>query len=159
MGDASACTGVTGGTLGGGTVAKAMAGTSARETVVQEQLKRAKAQQQANDLKAQVQRLRSDQVQTFMMNWDKKGLASVTTTPPASGDNIGQHAWEVMTAVLADPCNKYLSTVCEDLADWDENRFTQKKDPFYLMALVNVAMMQRCKDFLIVWEQDGPKCI
>ena len=27
------------------------------------------------------------------------------------------------------------------------------------MALVNVAMMQRCKDFLTVWEQDGPKCI
>ena len=94
-----------------------------------------------------------------MMNWDKKGLASVTTTPPASGDNIGQHAWEVMTAVLADPCNKYLSTVCEDLADWDENRFTHKKDPYYLMALVNVAMMQRCKDFLSAWEQDGPKCI
>ena len=136
-----------------------MTGSSARETVVQEQLKRAKAQQQTNDLKAQVQRLRSDQVQAFMMKWDKDGLASVTKTPPIIGDNIGQHAWEVMTAVLADPCNKYLSTVCEDLADWDENRFTQKKDPLYLMALVNVAMMLRCKNFLTMWVQDGPKCI
>ena len=27
------------------------------------------------------------------------------------------------------------------------------------MALVNVAMMQRCKDFLSTWRQDGPKCI
>ena len=34
-----------------------------------------------------------------------------------------------------------------------------KKDPYYLMALVNVAMMQRCEDFLSTWRQEGPKCI
>ena len=115
-GDTSECTGVTGGTSGGGTIARAMANTSARETVVQEKVQRAKAQQQANDLKAQVHHLRRDQVQTFMLNWDKKGLASVTTTPPTTIGHPGQHAWDVMTAVLADPCNKSLHAVCEDLA-------------------------------------------
>ena len=66
-----------------------------------------------------------------MLNWDEEGLAFVTSTPPTTSGHPGQYAWAVMTDVLADPANKALHSVSEDLATWDEDKFTHKKDHHY----------------------------
>ena len=34
-----------------------------------------------------------------------------------------------------------------------------KKDPYCLLALVNVAMTERCDAFLETWREQGPKCV
>ena len=131
----------------------------ARDTVVKEKVKRAKAQQEINDLKSEMERLKRDQVTAFVAKWDKEGLQSVSTTTPITDAEPELHAWTTMKDALADQNNSYLGSVAEDLSAWNTAKIMTKKDPHYLLALVNVAMTERCNAFLETWRERGPKCV
>ena len=49
--------------------------------------------------------------------------------------------------------------VSKELATFSDDSLLTKKHGAYLIALVNVGMMQRCKTFLNEWEDQGPKSI
>merc|ERR1712051_462918 len=80
---ASACTGVTNASTTG-TVANAMAAMNARQTVVDEQQKRAAAQQATSILRGKIENLQQAQLQMFMVNWNNNGLSSVTNATPVT---------------------------------------------------------------------------
>ena len=118
--DASACSGVTGDISGAGTAERAVANMGTKETVIEEKLKRAQTQQQTQDFKAHIECLKRDQVQAFMITSDQRGLSFVSTATPITDACPGQHAWALMSDALADPVNKHLHSVSEELASWDK---------------------------------------
>ena len=66
------------------------------------------------------------QLQAFLANWDNAGLASVTTTPPVTIGKPGQRAWMTLSNALADPVNKHLEVVSEDLVPISEETLRDK---------------------------------
>ena len=158
IGGVSTCSAVMSGTTAG-TAAKALAALEAKLIVMKEKKKRVAAQQEALTLRAQLEQMRRSQLHSFIANWDLAGLASVTITSPVTVGNLGQHAWVTMSNAFSDPNNKHLEVVSEELAMYSENSLLAKKHGAYLIALVNVGMMQRCKTFLKEWEYQGPKSI
>ena len=158
MDAASVCTGVTNASTTG-TVAKAMAEMNAKETVMEEKKKRATAQQAVSTLHSQMEEMKQMQLQIFMSNWKNNGLSSVTTTCPATTGDLGHHAWKTMSDALHNQDNRFLLMVSKQLTEVSEEHLKTKKDGAYLAALVKVGMRKRCKDFLLEWEKDGPKCI
>ena len=94
-----------------------------------------------------------------MAKWDQGGLTSVSTTPPITDIEPGQHAWTTIKDALADQNISYLGSIAEELSSWDTAKIMTKKDPHYLQALVNVAMMERRDAFLETWREQGPKCV
>ena len=64
-----------------------------------------------------------------------------------------------MSDVLDNPDNQFLLMVSKQLTGVSEEHLKTKKDGAYLAALVKVGMRKTCKDFLLEWEKDGPKCI
>ena len=142
-----------------GIVAEAMTAMNSKKMVTAEKKKRAAAQQEAFASHTQVKQIRRSQLQSFLANWDSAGFASVTTTPPVTIGNPGQHAWVTTSSALSDPMNKYLEIVSEDMVPLTEETLMAKKDGAYLIALVNVGMIQRCKAFLKEWEKEGPNSV
>ena len=60
---------------------------------------------------------------------------------------------------MADPMNKDLATMSEELATYTEDSVFAKKDGHYLNALVNVGMMNRNTTLLTEWDKEGPQTI
>ena len=99
------------------------------------------------------------QLQIFMMNWENKGLSSVTSIPPVPLGDPGQHAWKTMSDALNNQEDQLLAMVSEQLVEVSEERLRAKRDGAYLAALAKVGMRKRCEAFLTEWEEGGPKCI
>ena len=103
--------------------------------------------------------MRRSQLQSFLMNWDSSGLSLVTTTPPVTIGDPGQHAWITMSNAPSDPVNKHPEMISEDMVPLAEETLVAKKDGVYFIALVNLGMMKRCNTFLEKWIKEGPKFI
>ena len=157
-GGVSACTGVTTGTTAG-TAAKAMAAMDAKGIVMEEKKKRAAAQQEASNLRTEIEQMKRAHTDAFMKNWNSKGLASVTTDKPCTSSDPERHAWVTMSKAMSDPSNKHLETISEELATYTQDSVLARKDGHYLNALVNVGMMNRSKTFLTEWDKEGPNAI
>ena len=71
----------------------------------------------------------------------------------------GMHAWDTMLKAYLDPNNSHLEDISEELTKYQLSSMTKKKDGPYLIALINVGMMQRCGKFLEEWETLGPKSV
>ena len=158
VGGVSVCTGVTTGSTAG-TAARAMAAVDAKGIVMEEKKKRAAAQQEAFNLRTELEKMKQAQTDIFMANWDSKGLAAVTTEKLYTAGNPGKHAWVTMSKVMADPSNKNLVTISEELATYTQESVLARKDGHYLNALVNVGMMDRNMTILTEWDKEGPQTI
>ena len=64
-----------------------------------------------------------------------------------------------MLKAYLDPSNSHLADISEDLTKYNLSAIMKKKDGDYLVAMINVGMMQRCENFLGTWESVGPKSI
>ena len=132
---------------------------NARQTVVDEQQKRAAAQQAASILQGKMEDLQQAQLQMFMANWNNNGLSSVTNATPVTAGDIGHHACRTMSDALSKQGNEFLLAVSEQLTEVSEDVLKSKKDGAYLVALVRAGMKRRCEDLILKWEDEGPKCI